>query len=737
MARTGAFTGWSERHRWAGALLARPQLLLRLCAAAILLAAIGVVLLMLRVPDLPIAVGPAPRDMILLSTAGAQLRVPADAPVQVRSPVTGDEVRVRAALLNPVTEPRGTAAENAAFWRMRDRISAMVAAGPVTFDHAGRRIQVTGRPRTLAMVPLAFWLALGSGAIGALVGLWVWVLRPRAWAPAMFGLSGIGLFLGCTTLTVAVSSGLGISGRAAHVLMIVNYPASALFTGSLAALFARFPTPLLASRWLWPIAIVSLAMTANVWFDWLPPAADFGLVVVLCFAAAIVLLLALQAWHARRDRAARAALLPLAGGTTIATILFSVLSVIGQWQGGAPLVLPDLTTPLLLLIYLGLGLAVIRARLFELGRWALGTLLSACAVILFLVLDPLLLATVTPERDIAFVAAAAIGALVYLPARSWLLRKAERLRERRATDMLQYASDMALALTPDVADQAWHAAATAMFDPLEVARAEPAGDMPAIQEAGGALHLPSPLGAGALLIRYPGGGTRMFGAEDVAMAAGFAGHVRHLVEARDAYLRGVTEERGRIARDLHDDVSARLLTSLHRTDTRAMHEDVRGAMADIRTIVTGLSGQPQSLETLFADLRHETQTRLEAAGITLHWPLPPADIAAHALDYATYRHLLSIVRECISNVIRHADAATVWVETAVSRGWLVLDISDDGCGLEAARSDGRGLANAQRRAGAMGGSFGIAAGDGRTRARLEVPLARDAEAQPAVTVTLR
>jgi two-component system sensor histidine kinase DevS len=598
----------------------------------------------------------------------------------------------------------------------------MMAAGPVEVRAGDRHLLANPRPRSVSDLTIGFWLSLVGGAIAALAGLWVWVLRPRAWAPIMFALSGAGLFVGCATIALNISGGLALNGTIDRAMMIANYGWGMLCSSTLVALFARFPLPLVRLRWLWLTTIVGFATSINVGFDWLPPAVDFAIAVGVIQTIAIIALLAMQAWRLRKDSEARAALLPIAIGTGISAFLFCVLTLAGQLDGGRPIVSPDMTAPLLLMIYLGLGVAIMRAKLFTLGRWALGMLLSACAIMLFLIVDAIILDMVTQQRDLAFFISAVVGITVYLPMREWMLRRAERLRDGQTRDLLQFAGDIALALTPGAADDAWRAAVTAMFEPLEASPTEFSDDHPQILESGSALYCPSPLDGSALLLRYAGGGTRMFGLPDLQTATRFAGLVRRLAESRDAYIRGVNEERGRIARDLHDDVSARLLTSLHRTDSREIHADVRGAMADIRTIVTGLSGGPQPLHALLANLRHETQTRLEAAGLSLDWPLTAAGEESRPLDYAHYRHILSIVRECVSNIIRHADAsaARVWIDLIDDR--LVIEMTDNGSGLIGSASHGNGLSNATRRAHSLGGTFEIRASVAGTMARLDMPL---------------
>jgi signal transduction histidine kinase len=367
-------------------------------------------------------------------------------------------------------------------------------------------------------------------------------------------------------------------------------------------------------------------------------------------------------------------------------------------------------------------------------------LLSACAILLLVVVDAILLATVTQQRDLAFFLSAVIGITAYLPMREWILRRAERMRDGQSRDLMQFATEMALAPSPQAATQAWQSAVIAMFEPLEVEAAPCGSGRPEVMENGSALYFPSPTADGALLLRYPGGGTRIFAASDLDIVLQFTALVGHLLDARDAYLRGVTEERGRIARDLHDDVSARLLTSLHRTDPEAMHDDVRSAMADIRTIVTGLSGAPLSFASTLANLRHETQIRLEAAGIVLDWPILSDTDEAIALDYSSGRHVVSVVRECVSNIIRHAEASSARILISRLEDQIVIDIEDDGRGNDADTPTGNGLANAHRRAASMGGTFELKKRVIGSHACLIVPLAsssarrEDSIADPSVSV---
>src|SRR5690606_40376020 len=128
------------------------------------------------------------------------------------------------------------------------------------------------------------------------------------------------------------------------------------------------------------------------------------------------------------------------------------------------------------------------------------------------------------------------------------------------------------------------------------------------------LQLPAVADTPSLRLLYPWRGQRLFGSSHRALARQLVRLMRYVEVSRDAYERGGIEERRRIARDLHDDVGARLLSGLYKTDVTDTHRILREALADIRTIVSGLSSDQLPLAQIVAMLRHDNGERLAAAG---------------------------------------------------------------------------------------------------------------------------
>ncbi|MBC7940844.1 MAG: sensor histidine kinase, partial [Chitinophagaceae bacterium] len=161
-------------------------------------------------------------------------------------------------------------------------------------------------------------------------------------------------------------------------------------------------------------------------------------------------------------------------------------------------------------------------------------------------------------------------------------------------------------------------------------------------------------------------------------------------------------ERKRIASDLHDDLGAKLLTIVHTVDTARLPQLAREALDEMRLSVRGLAGKPTLLDDAIADWRAEVMGRLEQAGIEASWN-NEADPDSPALTARTYMQLTRIIRESISNVIKHSGARRCDVGCIVADDRIRLRVRDDGKGIHGELSRGQGVASMKRRAKRLGG----------------------------------
>jgi signal transduction histidine kinase len=199
----------------------------------------------------------------------------------------------------------------------------------------------------------------------------------------------------------------------------------------------------------------------------------------------------------------------------------------------------------------------------------------------------------------------------------------------------------------------------------------------------------------------------------------------------------VVEERERIGRDLHDSIIQRIYgVTLSLDDVPELvepwNQDVatrvdraidmlHATIGELRTFIFGLGPQleqreslSEALEALAAEVRANV-----AIKITVH-AATDRDVSAD-----TASELVSIAREALSNVARHAGASAAAMSLSTSDEALRLEIVDDGRGFDVAQRlplEHHGLRNMQQRAGRMGGTLSIeSAPGGGTRIIVELP----------------
>lgn len=219
-------------------------------------------------------------------------------------------------------------------------------------------------------------------------------------------------------------------------------------------------------------------------------------------------------------------------------------------------------------------------------------------------------------------------------------------------------------------------------------------------------------------------GVAEFGMDDQRLVERFAAHAGLAIEnarlSERVQALAVVEERERIGRDLHDGVIQRMygvalglddVAELASRDPVAAGERIDRAIdalhetiAEVRTFIYGLrpgldtaGSLGSALESLAEETRLNTTIEIDVAAQRVAKLSPVAR-----------GELLSIAREALSNVVRHAGATRATIEVAASDGKLRLVIADDGAGFDvtAPVPDGHhGLANMRRRAESLGGAL--------------------------------
>ncbi len=140
--------------------------------------------------------------------------------------------------------------------------------------------------------------------------------------------------------------------------------------------------------------------------------------------------------------------------------------------------------------------------------------------------------------------------------------------------------------------------------------------------------------------------------------------------------------------------------------------DIRAAIFDLQPR-PGAGGSPgASVPAETATLADEVAAITAEAGERLGFA-PRLDLDARidkVADPEISGHLLAVLREALSNVVRHAKATAVEV-TVIAGPDLILKVADDGVGPSeaAAAGGGHGLPNMAARAHALGGQGSVRA----------------------------
>ena len=201
--------------------------------------------------------------------------------------------------------------------------------------------------------------------------------------------------------------------------------------------------------------------------------------------------------------------------------------------------------------------------------------------------------------------------------------------------------------------------------------------------------------------------------------------------------------RARIAEDLHDDIGSSLtriaiLAEVARqkvgegeaaTLLSEIAETTRALVGSMSDAIWSIDSKQDDLRPIVAPMRAFATDVLDGKGISWTFDAPAEPGARLAPEIR--RELFLIFKEAVTNVARHSGARTAALKLALEANRVVLEVEDDGIGIEAQPAHdlhsslhrGRGLLSMQVRAMRKGGELTIApAAEKGTRLVLVLPL---------------
>ncbi len=682
----------------------------------------------------------------------------------------------------------GDSSEARPLWRGGDTIEYVVRRGE---NHVGIDVM-------LGDFPIGAWFAEYWGNIlPALlmfgIGAYVYARRPHERAAQLLFLTTTCLWTLVVIQWLSLSIQEFIEGLAYVIprsLIIVIYHC---MWSTLLWFILIFPKPqpwLTRARWIVPVVYL-LPLPIFIFYlgstfylepnrilwqgDWVTVSDR----IALGYGIACVIALWLSYRHARRDPIARLQARWAVSGFVLSLLLIVTLNMLPKNILGAPILDRRELGFLLLPIPIGLGVAILRYRLFEIDRLinralvygALTVFVASVYIFVVGYLGSLLHTTenVHTRADLFFsLLATGVIALLFQPLRERIQSVVNRLMygERdepyrvlahlgqrleatlASNDVLPTIVEtiattlrlpyVAIVLKEEGREMNYEVGATASYGNLS------STSRPALLEHFPLLYQHETIGE--LMVALREGEDTLSSADrnllqTIAEQAAVAGHAaRVTVELQTSRERLVTareEERRRIRRDLHDGLGPALASITLKLDAtrnllpptaeqsaqllKELKNQTQGAIADIRRLVYDL--RPPALDELgLVGALHEYATRARSEELEISMqvrePLPPLSAA---VEVATYR----IVTEALANVQRHAHARHCRVSLVVN-GALQLEIQDDGAGLPEPYHAGVGLTSMRERATELGGTCVIEnVPEGGTRVLARLPLARD------------
>jgi len=662
-----------------------------------------------QTPHLPLQFQPDASGRVQVMLTGSH-DTPLSGDTTVVAAVGADGRRWQIPVGQPGVSPR---------WLVRDEVRERhiegqralhggAAAGPLTLQMAdGRTVKVPFVPRSYDGMGLTYWPLVAVAMLLMLVGAVVALARPQALnllymlmaacqslqilllAAAL--LPGLGLPLVLTLIDMPLRTALDLGTAAAGVTALALYP-------------RRHPAWRAISGAAWAVAAAVLVASAAGWLSsvwgWLQG--------VLLGFTLVGLLLTMSARRQAPDPVAAVIGRFVAGALALCVVVTGLL-VHASMQPAAP---APWVAALPMAWHLGLALLLMVAPFVTRSRRVMRefALLAGISVVAS-ALDLLFVAvfSLSPFSSLAMVVFLALG--VYAGLRHWVFSRftgGQALTTERIFEQLYRAAR-------DVQAQPAHYTAglagllNELFEPLEITRSDRASAVSRVTRGGAALRVPVRPPAGvdvpapqSLVLRFAGRGRRIFTAEDALLADRVVAQLRRAVAYDTAVERGRTEERLRIAQDLHDDIGARLLTMMYQAPNREMEDYVRHTLKDLKTLTRGLAASEHRLSHAVAEWKSDLSHRMEAARIDFDWEVKIEGDGL--LTMVQWSAITRVLRELATNAIHHAQATRVAVHLELGAQGLLIRVSDNGVGGDPQDwAPGLGLGGVRKRIKLLGG----------------------------------
>ncbi|NND68648.1 MAG: hypothetical protein HKN19_13760 [Halioglobus sp.] len=555
-----------------------------------------------------------------------------------------------------------------AFQRDIRQITAMLSRGSVELELAdGGRTSVTAQPqRPLSALPGWYWAISLMGIVALAIGAALKAHTPDDHNTTLVMVAAIGFWLTAWSWPMYGPRELAVPmATLLPAFEAVNHLGFVIMLGAALALVWQYPVRLVT----WSVYPVTLGFGLLIWcvitfqlYEF--PVHAFYLPLFCMPMLTGFILAALQWWNSRDKPLEKASLrwlfITIFGSTTGAFAMY----VVPPLYGAEPVTAPWLSQLILLIFFIGLALGAARYRLFEVERWWLNTWIWFGMGLAIIVIDVLLITFLQVGATGSTVIAVLVVAWVYFPVRQRLWQLVARNPDRSPWQIMpEIASRFARPLREAEMTAELGTLFESIFDAPDAVVLSTAAqdDRPRLTNHGLNMVVPAPAGQGQVLLSGKNRGRRLFDTSDIDYAATVVKLVGQLVNLAEEHESVERTERERIMRDLHDDVGARLLSLVHGSEDPAVRAEAADLLQTLRTSVIPLhSRQDTPLVDASNRWHDELAQRSTQSGAALHWYDDHAAGSIH-LNARQYVNLTRILRELLTNALKHAQPENIWI----------------------------------------------------------------------------
>lgn len=563
--------------------------------------------------------------------------------------------------------------------------------------------------RPIHSLGVLYWLHLLVGGAVFFVGMLVLARSPKEYEVVniCFALTGFSFLILSTVVAVYTSREIALDGQLFYMLSMTQYYASLSFVVFFISIFCFYPMRAKNFKGLMQIlfalSFLSLLHVFQVFDSMLLS------VYVLFYLMAImgIFFISLQYNYTRGFIVERASLRWLVYALITGDVLFFIISIIPLVTTLDPIHKQFFYWIALLCIYIGVALGLKKYKLFKLELWALYSWVWMFGGLVVLGSAILLMSLFNISSVVALLLSALAIGWLYFPLRHWLWEN-YTFGFNRAQYQERLPELLEIILSPKSVRstrEQWEFLLRQVFNPTLVMHETDESEEVTIKESGAVLHVPEFDNIPALGLAGVDHGSRLFNANDISFLMSMMTLFKHAQEFKGAYEQGVHEERTRIARDLHDDVAARLLTLIHKTEGTPQEPLAREALVTLRESINSLGGKKeQDVDDILLELQIDIKFRLDAVDVKLSWE---QDRRKYQRTFSSRQatNFKRVSQEVITNVLKHANATFVNIDTYLADGVFTISICDNGnTRLMKDWVNGRGVNNIRTRIKESGGT---------------------------------